>query len=120
MEGPGATPLRHPLTADEIERAILDLAARLRCAPPVRGQGTNASYWRFSFDGRMTDFHVVAQDRNTAMPPTGRVEWLLRIQEPDPPLFARTVEERFFSPGSGLARAMSGGVRTQFKSTDLR
>jgi hypothetical protein len=119
--GPGAKPVDPsggmPRTHAEIERRLLELAASLGGARPVRQSGTNSSYWRFTFKGRATDFSVVSPEGNTATPPTGGVLWILRIQEPDPPLFAAEVG-RLFRPGSGLVRAMAGGVRTQFKSTE--
>ncbi len=57
--------------------------------------------------------------QNTAAPPTGGVEWLLRIEEPNPPAFAKVVAG-FFRQDSGIERLMpDGSARTQFKSVDL-
>jgi hypothetical protein len=85
---------------------------------PTRGQGTNASFWKFERDGREVAFVVVSAEQNTASPPGGAVKWLLRIEEGEP-WFAADVA-KFFKPGAMVSRRMSGTrSRHQFKSTDL-
>lgn len=87
---------------------------------PERQAGTNAFWWKFTFNDSDVEAVIVGQRKNTATPPSATTEWLLRVEESEPVEFIKAVE-RHFTPGSGVRRRMSDGrTRMQFKSNELQ
>lgn len=115
---PSLSLLKGDLAADDFEARFL-LWLRMFGITPIRQQGTNAAAWRFRYGDSDVSFVVVGQQKNTALPPSSHIAWLLRIEEAEPAPFI-TLVERYFAAGSGLRRRMPGGnTRIQFKSTAL-
>lgn len=86
---------------------------------PTPRMGTNAQWWTFEYGNAAVSFVVVGQTKNGSRPPAPGVDWLLRVEEPEPCTFIERVE-RHFESGSAVRRAFSGGrIRVQFTSTAL-
>jgi len=111
-------PPRHE-AATVFERQFLAwLHIRFGVLPTPR-HGTNAQWWTFEHDGVAVSFVVVGQAKNGACPPSAGIDWLLRIEEPEPCAFIEWVRGHF-TPESSVRRRMSTGqIRVQFKSTAL-
>jgi hypothetical protein len=87
---------------------------------PQPRTGTNAEWWTFEYDGTLVSFVIVGQMKNGSRPPSPGLDWLLRVEEPEPCPFIGRVE-RHFEPGSAVRRRFPGGrIRAQFKSSALR
>jgi len=79
----------------------------------------NAHWWTFDYGGATIRFVVVGQTKNGSSPPSPGIDWLLRVEEPEPCTFVEQVQ-RHFAPGSGVRRRFSAGrVRIQFASIAL-
>ena len=86
---------------------------------PTPHWGTNAQWWAFDYGNASVSFAIVGQTKNGSCPPSPGIDWLLRVEEPEPCTFIESVR-RHFAPRSGVRRRFSNGrVRVQFKSVAL-
>lgn len=85
---------------------------------PVARSGTNARYWAFAYGMHEVHLAVIGQQHNTSAP-APNLDWILRIEEPEPLAFVAVIEQHFVA-SERLKRKMpgSGKTRVQFKSTE--
>jgi hypothetical protein len=108
-----------PASAEGFENGLLIWLKADMGLNPVERSGTNARYWAFAYGGHEVHLSVIGQQHNTSTPPTPGIDWILRIEEPEPMAFVAVMAQHFVA-NSCFKRKMSGGtVRLQFKSTDL-
>jgi hypothetical protein len=109
----------NPSSAEAFENGLLHWLRTDMGLKPVARSGTNTRYWAFAHGGQEVHLAVIGQQHNTSTPPEPGIDWILRIEEPEPLAFV-TVMERHFVANSCFKRKMPGGtLRVQFKSTDL-
>ena len=82
--------------------------------------GSNALWWEIKKNGKRIEMVMVSKLKNgSAAPPTGDVQWLLRVREKGPLVLTKYFR-KYFKDGKGITRNMkSFGHRTQFKSTNF-
>lgn len=81
--------------------------------------GTNTGYWTFVFAGHEVELAVIGQKHNTSAAVGQALDWMIRIEEPEPQAFVAVLEKHFVA-GSLFKRKMPGGkTRVQFKSAQL-
>ena len=107
------------LLADAFEKEFVAWVEQVAKVDLSVNVGTNAQSWEFPYSGHTVRFVIVGQTKNTASPPGPGIDWLLRVEEPEPTFFIERLTLHF-SPADRLRRRMHDGTfRIQFKSNEL-
>jgi hypothetical protein len=105
-------------SAERFENSLLNWLRTDIGLKPVSCLGTNTRYWAFTYGMHEVHLAVIGQQHNTSAP-TPNLDWILRIEEPEPLAFVAVMEQHFVA-SERLKRKMqgSGKTRVQFKSTE--
>ena len=105
-------------SAKGFENGLLNWLRTDMALKPVSRSGTNARYWAFAYGGHEVHLSVIGQQNNTSAP-APNLDWILRIEEPEPMAFVAVMAQHFVANSCFKRKMPSGTVRVQFKSTDL-
>ncbi|MGF1580259.1 MAG: hypothetical protein ACFCD0_12930 [Gemmataceae bacterium] len=102
------------------ERRLLNWLQNTVGVRPYPDSGMNTNFWKFRFQGNKVELAVIRNKQNTALELSPDVEWLIRVEEPEPLKFIHVLEKRFV-PKTRVQKNVhyNGTIRMQFKSTEL-
>jgi hypothetical protein len=86
--------------ADAFEKKFLRWIETELKVQAIPATGTNSLYYHFEFESNNVNMVVIGKNKNTAMSPTTS-DWILRIEEEDPPRFIPKLDLHFSSEKPG-------------------